>query len=100
MPYLRQRQKIPPAGRVPIKLTPAQRDQLIAHPSLPRGLGHFLHGAPVKEGKLRVRLTSPELDALILTAVALPAPTPAAKRALDVFLSYLETQADRFDEPD
>src|SRR4051794_16411720 len=87
MPYLRRRQKIPAPGRVPIKLTTAQRDQLIATATLPRGLSHLLHRATTKQGKLHVRLTRAELDALILPAISVLPPNPAAKRAADVFLS-------------
>jgi hypothetical protein len=97
MPYLRQRQKIPATGRVPLKLSPAQRDQLLGTTNLPRKLGHLLHHAPVKQGKLRIRLTNAELDALILSAATIPTSDPTAKRALDTFLSYLEAQSDRFD---
>ena len=100
MPYLRQRQKIPATGRVAIKLTPAQRDQLIESATLSRGLGKLLHRAAVKQGKLYVRLTGPELDALILSAVGIPTPNLATKRAIDIFLGYLEAQADRFDSAD
>jgi len=97
MPYLRRRQRIPATGRVTIKLTTAQRDQLINSPGLPLKLGHLLHRSPVKQGKLHVRVTRPELNMLILCAVDLPTPSLATKRAVDVFLGYLETQEDRFE---
>jgi hypothetical protein len=100
MPYLRQRQKIPENGRITVKLTPAQRDQLIGNSSMPRRLGHLLHRAAVKQGKLHIRLTRLELDTLIDCAVVLPIPNPASKRALDIFIDYLETQADRFEPAD
>ncbi|HEX2860655.1 MAG TPA: hypothetical protein VHN79_03405 [Lacunisphaera sp.] len=99
MPYLRQQPKIPANGRVTLRLTPAQRDGLLAERDLPRGLGHVLHRAPVKQGKLQVRVTRTELDALIIAATRLPVPHKAAERALNVFLSYLETQEERFTEP-
>lgn len=105
MPYLRQRQKIPGNGRIAVKLTPAQRDQLIGNSTMPRGLGHLLHRAPAKQGKLHIRLTKSELDTLIDCAVVLPISNPASQRALDIFIDYLETQVDRFEgaheeEPD
>lgn len=98
MPYLRRLPKLPPSGRVTVRLSPVQRDQLLASPALPRSLGHLIHRAPVRDAKLQVRVTRDELDAFITAAIQIPTPTPQTARALDIFLSYLETQADRFAE--
>ena len=98
MPYLRRRPKIPAQGRAPVRMTPAQRDLLIARPELPRPQGQLLHRARVGEGKLQVRFTRDELDAVIAAAIRIPAPDRAAERALDTFIDYLEDQSDRFAE--
>src|SRR4051812_44417658 len=101
MPYLRQRPKIAANGRVAVKLTPPQRDQLIATGALTRALGHFLHHAPVARGKLEVRLRAEEVDALIAAAIKIPADGAAPKRAVDIFIRYLEDRSDRFEpEPE
>lgn len=98
MPYLRQRAKVPATGRVTVKLVPLQRDQVLGTGRLPRGLGHSLHHAPVARGKLEVRVTREELDALIASAIQVPAAGREEERALDVFVRYLENRADQFEE--
>ena len=59
MPYLRQRQRIAPNGRVAVRLNPGQRDVLLRSPHIPKDLGHLLHHAPVKKGKLEIRTDRP-----------------------------------------
>ncbi len=98
MPYSRQRPRIPPTGRVTIRLTPAQRDVLTAQANLPQRLGHALHRAPVRRGELSLRVTRSELDAIIVAAAGAAVPDRAAERALATFLRYLESMEDRFGE--
>jgi hypothetical protein len=105
MPYLRQLPRIPATGKVAVRLTPAQRDLLLGSSRLTRETGHLLHRAPVRKGKLEVRLGRDALDTLILAgAAAIPA-APASRaerelaRALDTFVGYLENLSDRFEEP-
>ena len=99
MLFLRRKPKLAPTARVTIRLTTDQRDQLLHSPALPRALGHLLHRAPVKKGKLEIRVNRSELDTLIETGAKQPVARRADEKALDVFLLYLENQADRFDEP-
>jgi hypothetical protein len=107
MPYLRRLPRIPAHGKTSIWLTPSQRDLLLRTAGLSRDLGHLLHRAPVRKGKLEVRVGREALDTMILAgAAAIPAlppgPAPRAlvetRRVLDTFVRYLEEQADRFEE--
>lgn len=100
MPYLRQRRRIPANGRVAVKLTPAQRDLFIGPREVPASLAVALKRAPVREGKLSVRVSSAELDALIATAARISSPDKLVQRHLDVLLGYLESLEDRFELPD
>lgn len=100
MPYLRQRRRIPANGRVAVKMTPAQRDLFIGPPEIPASLTFALKRAPVRDGKLSVRVTSSELDALIVTAARISSPDKLLQRRLDTLLGYLESLEDRFELPD
>lgn len=100
MPYSRQRPRIAPTERITVRFTPGQRDFLIASPELPKGLGHALHRAAVRQGKLALRVTRAELDTLILVAAKVRVPERKAERELATFLSYLESLEDRFAEPE
>lgn len=100
MPYSRQRPRIPASGRVSIRLSTSQRDSFIGEPSLPRNLGHALHRSPVRDGKVVIRVTRTELDALIRIAAAARPLDRRAERATQSFLRYLESQEDRFAVPD
>lgn len=100
MPYSRQRPPIPPTGRVAVRLTTGQRDLFLRSHSLPRELGHPLHHAVVRRGKLQVRVTRSELDALIAAAAQACEADAAGERALTALLGYLESIEDRFAEPD
>lgn len=100
MPFSRQRPRIPPTGRVTIRLTPAQRDVLLGEVSTPKNLGHALHRAAVRRGELTLRVTRDELDAIILGAANAAVPDRAAERALATFLRYLESMEDRFADPE
>lgn len=99
MPYSRQRPRLAPTGRITVRLTPAQRDLLLASSHTPKDVAHALHRASVREGKLGVRVTRASLDALILAAAQLPTVDREAERALDGLLRYLESLADRFADP-
>lgn len=98
--YLRQRQRIPATGKIRVTLSPGQRDLLLATKGMPRDLGHLLHRAPVKKKKLEIRLGRQSLLALITAVLAVPTPDNRSRRALDVFLRYLEDLEERFDEPE
>lgn len=97
MPYSRQRPRVAATAAITIRLTPAQRDALIGSPQTPKELGHLLHRATVREGKLQVRVKRAWLDALILAAADMRAPDRRAERELDALLRYLEGMADRFE---
>lgn len=99
MPYSRQRSRIAPTGRVAVRLTPAQRDLFIHSAAVPRELGHHLHHAVVRRGKLQVRVSRAELDALIAAAANTRASDAPGERALAALLRYLEGIEDRFAEP-
>jgi hypothetical protein len=98
MPYSRQRPRVAANGRIGLRFTPAQRDWFIASAITPRKLAQVLHHAVVREGKLWVRVTREELDALIAAAAQTPPGDAKADRALATLLRYLETAADRFEE--
>jgi hypothetical protein len=106
MPYLRQLPRIPATGKIAVRLTPAQRDVLLGSSRTPRDVGHRLHRAPVRKGKLEVRVGREALDALILIAAAAIPTAPASRaereqaRALDTFVRYLEDLSDRFEMPE
>lgn len=100
MPHSRQRPRIAANGRVTIRLTPAQRDVLVGSSLTPRALGQVLHHAHVERGHLSVRVNRESLDAMITAAAAIKPPGLAADRAIDALLRYLESLADRFDEPE
>ncbi len=107
MPYLRQRPRIPATGKIGVRLTTDQRDLLLASPQLPREIIFALKRAPVKKGKLEVRMGRVPLDAMILVVAAAipdlpPAPVPRAlvemRRSLNTFVLYLEELSDRFED--
>ena len=102
MPYLRRLPRIPVSGRVTVRLTVDQRNLLLAlaAPSLPPSLGHALSKASVRNGRLALELKRDALDRLILAAAATRAPGKAVDRELVKLLAYLESLADRFEEPD
>jgi hypothetical protein len=100
MPYSRQRQRIAPNGRISVRLTPEQRDLFIRSSAIPKNLGHLLHHAPVREGKLSVRIDRVGLEAMILAAARVTAADRAEERALAALLRYLESREDRFADPD
>lgn len=99
MPYLRRLPPIPLNGRVTARLTPDQRNLVLAVATLPPSLAHALAHASVRHGKLTVELKRESLDRLILAAAATRAPGRAADRELVKLLAYLESLADRFEEP-
>jgi hypothetical protein len=98
MPYSRQRPRIAPTGRIALRLTPEQRDLFLGSGHLPKDLGHVLHRAAVRQGKLMVRLSREELDTLIAAGAKVSPSDAAAERNLDTLLRYLESLADRFED--
>ena len=109
MPYLRQLPRIPATGKIGVRLTTDQRDLILASPQLRREIAFALKRAPVKKGKLEVRLVRASLDAMILVVAAAipdlpPGPAPRAlvemRRSLNTFVLYLEELSDRFEEED
>ena len=82
------------------KLTPEQRDLFIHSPALPRNLGHALHRAAVRQGKLTLRLTREELDALIIVAAKTRVPDRREERALTTLMRYLDGLENWFAEPE
>lgn len=98
MPYSRQRPRVPAGGRASIHLSPEQRDWLIHSVDTPRDLGHALHRAPVRQGKLSLRVTREELDALIRAAAAIAATDKQMERTVAALLRYLESVEDRFED--
>lgn len=99
MAYTRRRHRIAHSGRVTLRLSPAQRDLFLHSPELPQGLGHTLHRAHVREGKLTARVTRGDLDVLIAVAAKVSAADRRSERELDTLLRYLEGLEDRFAEP-
>lgn len=100
MHYSRQRPRVAPTGRISIRLTTWQRDLLMAAATTPKDLGHVLHRAPVRGGKLSIRVTRETLEALIATVAKSPAPQERTERDMKALLGYLETLEDRFEQPD
>ena len=100
MPYSRQRPRIAPTGRVTIRLTLWPRDLFIHSPATPKYLGHLLRHVPVKKEKLEIAVSREALDQLIAVAAKSSVAGKEAEHALDTFLLYLETIADRFEEPE
>lgn len=100
MPHTRRLPRIAPTGSISLRLTTAQRDLFIHSPALAPSLGHALHRAPVRDGKLTIRVKQPELDALIAIAARHHPADKREQRAHETLLRYLEKQEDRFAEPD
>ncbi|MCR6656779.1 MAG: hypothetical protein NVV63_13430 [Opitutus sp.] len=102
MPFSRKRPRIAASGAVSVRVDPHQRDLLMKAPGMPASLGHALHRAPVREGKLSVRMSRENLDTAIAALARVPAEGRDEERELDTLLRYLETLADRFEdgEPD
>jgi hypothetical protein len=98
MPYSRQRPRIGPTGRITIRLSTGQRDFLLNSAELPKALGHALHRAVVRRGELSARVTRGELDALIVVAAAMRVPDRKSEKELAMFLRYLESMEDRFED--
>jgi hypothetical protein len=98
MPFSRRLPRLAPTARVTVRLTPPQRDLLLAAPHLPRDLGHALHRATVRAGKLQVGVNRAELETMIRSVAAAPIADRAADRNLRALLDYLESLEDRFVE--
>ena len=98
MPHQRRRPRIPANGRVTLWLNTAQRDVFVHSRETPQALGHALHRAPVKKGKLTLRVTRESLDALILAAANATPKNASEERAFNTLIRYLESLEDRFEE--
>lgn len=96
MPYSRQLPRIKPTARVSVRLTTSQRDLLVEAPGTPRDLGHLLHRAAVRDGKLSVQLNRTEIEKLVAAAARLAPVDRRGQRDLDALLRYLESLEDRF----
>lgn len=83
-----------------LRITPAQRDELLRSPRTPQGLGHALHRATVKGGWLSLRVGREELNALIMAAAELRASDKKEERVLTSLLDYLEELEERFVDPE
>lgn len=100
MAYLRQRPRIAPSGRVTLRITPAQRDELLRSSRTPSPLGHALHRAPVKRGWLNLRVGREDLATLIMAAAELRSNDKKEERVLTSLLDYLEELEERFVDPE
>jgi hypothetical protein len=98
MPYQRRRPRIPATGRVTLWLNTAQRDVFVHSRETPQALSHALHRAPVKKGKLTLRVTRESVDALILAAANATPKNAAEERTFNALIRYLESLEDRFEE--
>ena len=98
MPFHRQRPRIAPNGRVSIRLSTHQRDLFLGNRDVPASLAYALKNAPVRDGKLGLRVTRHELDTLILAAAKITPRNKDHERELNTFLTYLEKHEDRFAE--
>jgi hypothetical protein len=67
---------------------------------VPATLAFALKRAPVRDGKLSVRVSRIELDALIAAAAKITPESKARVRELNALLGYLEEIEDRFEEPE
>ncbi len=60
----------PDTSQVAVRLSPELGDLFIHTADTPRNLGHALHRASERDGKLAVRVTRQELDAMIARGIA------------------------------
>jgi hypothetical protein len=99
MPYLRRLPRLSPTARISVRLTTEQRDLLIASASIPKDVAHALHRAAVAQAKLKVSMGRQDLDSLISGAAKIQSADPDIERTLSALLDYLESLADRFEDP-
>ncbi len=95
----RLRPRVSATGRVSLRLGLAQRDGFLRNRDLPRALAHALRNAPVREGRLSVRVARAELEALIVAVADAMARDRRAERELAPLARYLEGLEDRFLDP-
>lgn len=98
MPHSRQLPRIAAQGRVTLRLVTWQRDLFLADPAFSRSLAAALKRAPVRDGKLGVRVNRAELDALIQAAARHTPENKLRERELSALLNYLEGVEDRFED--
>lgn len=94
----RLRPRVAANGRVSVRLSPSQRDLFTRAAATPRALAYALRNAPVREGRLSVRVRRGELEALVAAAVATPAADRREERELVALVRYLEGLEDSFEE--
>lgn len=95
----RIRPRVAANGRVSVRLSPSQRDLFTRAATVPRDLAFALRNAPVREGKLSVRVRRAELEAMTAAAVAASAADRRQERELASLVRYLEGLEDSFAEP-
>ena len=93
----RLRQRFAPTGRASIRLNTRQRDLFARSAKTPQNVAHALRNAPVRDGKLSLRVTRPELETLILVAAGAGAANREEERELASLVRYLEGIEDRFE---
>jgi hypothetical protein len=98
MPYSRQRPRLAASSRVSIRLSIEQRDLFLRSGDTPKDLGHALHRAPVRDGKLTVRVSRAQLDRMIEIAARTSGRDRREQRSLDTFIRFLENMSDRFED--
>jgi hypothetical protein len=96
MPFSRRLPRLGRTDRIAARLTTAQRDIILASLQIPSALGHALHRATVRAGKLHVRVDRDELEIMIRSVAAAPVTDRAADRSVQALLGYLESLEDRF----
>jgi hypothetical protein len=80
-----------------LALTSFQRDLFLNNRDVAPDLAHALKRAPVRSGKLGVRVSSRELDTLILATAQICSPDRRVQRELDMLVRYLERMEDSFE---
>lgn len=93
----RLRPRVAATGRIAIRLNTVQRDLFTRSPKISRELVFALRNAPVRDGKLSVRVRLGELESLITAAASAPAPGRREERELATLVRYLEGLEDRFE---
>jgi hypothetical protein len=91
--------RVAPTGKVTVRLDTSQRDLFVRSAETPRDLAHALRKAPVRDGKLSVRVRRSELAALIAVAARAPVEGKREEREVASLLRYLESWEERFEDP-
>ena len=83
-----------------MRLDTSRRDLFVRSLETPRDLIHALRKAPVRDGKLSVRVRRSELAALIAAAARARVEGKREEREVAALLRYLESWEERFEEPE